>query len=241
MKRLLAGAILLAVFTGPAVAQDTLAAVPVVTLAEALERSARLDPDYVGALGTVESAEWGRRAARLAFILPSVSVGLDVTKYSSGFFNLGTGELQSTAVTARANANYELFSLRKLAELSRAGAALDAANADETRARFAAALLTEQEYYASSWCWTLPGRRSSCSGSAPRWKWPSSISDAGLDRTVRWMPRPWTPCPRPSCPSMMVPRLRWPWNRDRPGAPLVPMSAQPMPCCGRSGAIISRR
>ena len=148
MKRTLGGAMLLAALASPAAAQDTLAIAPVVTLAEALERSARLDPNYVGALGTVESAEWGRRAARLAFILPSVSVGLDVTKYSSGFFNLGTGELQSTSVTARADARYELFSLRKLAELSRSGAALDAANADETRARFAAALLTEQEYYA---------------------------------------------------------------------------------------------
>ena len=148
MKRTLGGAMLLAALASPAAAQDTLAIAPVVTLAEALERSARLDPNYVGALGAVESAEWGRRAARLAFILPSVSVGLDVTKYSSGFFNLGTGELQSTSVTARADARYELFSLRKLAELSRSGAALDAANADETRARFAAALLTEQEYYA---------------------------------------------------------------------------------------------
>ena len=148
MKRMFGGIVLLAVLSVPVAAQDTMAVTPVVTLAEALERSARLDPDYVGALGTVESAEWGRRAARLAFILPSVSVGLDVTKYSSGFFNLGTGELQSTSVTARADARYELFSLRKLAELSRAGAALDAANADEARARFAAALLTEQEYYA---------------------------------------------------------------------------------------------
>ncbi len=148
MKQLLGGMMLLVLVASPVAAQDTLSVSPVVTLAEALERSARLDPDYVGALGTVESAEWGRRAARLAFILPSVSVGVDMTKYSSGFFNLGTGELQSTSVTARADARYELFSLRKLAELSRAGAALDAANADETRARFAAALLTEQEYYA---------------------------------------------------------------------------------------------
>ena len=130
----------LAALAAPAVAQDTLGVVPVVTLAEALERSARLDPDYVGALGTVESAEWGRRAARLAFILPSVTAGLDVTKYSSGFFNLGTGELQSTAVTARVDARYELFSLRKLAELSRAGAALDAAVAGEARRTCCSAL-----------------------------------------------------------------------------------------------------
>lgn len=148
MRSRLAGVLLLATLAAPAAAQDTPGATPVVTLAEALERSARLDPDYVGALGTVESAEWGRRAARLAFILPSVTAGLDVTKYSSGFFNLGTGELQSTAVTARVDARYELFSLRKLAELSRAGAALDAAVAGEARARYAAALLTEQEYYA---------------------------------------------------------------------------------------------
>ena len=76
-----------------AAAQDSL---PVVTLAEAIERSARLDPDYVQALGQVDNAVWGRRVARLAFVLPSVTLSTDLSKYSSAFFNIGTGEPQSS-------------------------------------------------------------------------------------------------------------------------------------------------
>jgi len=130
----------------PAEAQgDTL---PVVTLADAIERASRFDPDYVFALGQVDNAEWGRRAARFAFVLPSVTLSTDLTKYSSAFFNIGTGEPQSTSATARVDARYELFSLRKLAELSRSGAELETARADELRARFAAALIAESDYYA---------------------------------------------------------------------------------------------
>ncbi|HLU68331.1 MAG TPA: TolC family protein [Kofleriaceae bacterium] len=126
-------------------ATDTL---PVVTLSEAIERASRFDPNYVLALGQVDNAAWGRRAARIAFVLPSISVSTDVTRYSSAFFNIGTGEPQSTSATARVDARYELFSLRKLAELSRTGAQLDVARADELRARFAAAFVTESDYYA---------------------------------------------------------------------------------------------
>ena len=61
--------------------------VPRISLAEALRRSARLDPDYVRALGQIDDAEWGRRAATLAFFVPSVELGLDETKYSQAFFN----------------------------------------------------------------------------------------------------------------------------------------------------------
>ena len=46
-------------------AQDTM---PVVTLAEALERATRFDPDYVAAAGQVDNAEWARRNAITAFI-----------------------------------------------------------------------------------------------------------------------------------------------------------------------------
>lgn len=123
---------------------DTL---PVVTLPQAIERAARLDANYVQALGNVSTAEWGRRAARIAFVLPSVSVSTDFTRYSSAFFNIGTGALQNKSVTARVDAQYELFSLRKLAELSRSGATLDAAHAQEQQARFAAAIVTESDYY----------------------------------------------------------------------------------------------
>jgi outer membrane protein TolC len=125
-------------------AQDTL---PRVTLNDALERATRLDPNYVQALGTVSTAEWGRRAAMLAFIIPSVDLQLDYSKYSTGFFNIGTLQQSSTSANFRATATYEIFSLRKFSEVGRSRAALEAAEAEGLQARFTAALLTESNYY----------------------------------------------------------------------------------------------
>ena len=122
--------------------------VPRITLAEALRRSARLDPDYVRALGQIEDAEWGRRAARLAFFVPSVELGLTETKYSQAFFNpADPATPTSTLVVGRASANYEVFSLRKFAELSRTKAEVETAEAGELEQRFLAALETESSYY----------------------------------------------------------------------------------------------
>jgi outer membrane protein TolC len=120
---------------------------PRVTLAEALQRATRLDPNYVRALGQIDNAEWGRRAARLAFILPSLTAELDATKYSAEFFNLGTGQPQSTAVNAGLAARYDVFSLRKVAALSLSGADLEAAQATELQQRFRTAFLVESDYY----------------------------------------------------------------------------------------------
>ena len=121
---------------------------PRVNLTEALRRAASLDPDYVRALGQIEDAEWGRRAARLAFILPSVEVGLDETKYNQAFFNpADPATPTSTLVVGRASASYEVFSLRKFAELSRTKAEVQAAEAGELEQRFQAALETEAAYY----------------------------------------------------------------------------------------------
>jgi outer membrane protein len=124
---------------------DTL---PRITLGEAIRRSARLDPDYVRALGQIENAEWGRRAAMLAFFVPSVELGLDQTEYSQGFFNpANPGSPTSTLVVGRATANYEVFSLRKFSELSRTKADIASAEAGELEQRFQAALETESSYY----------------------------------------------------------------------------------------------
>jgi outer membrane protein len=128
----------------PRAAPDTL---PVVTLAEAIRRATSLDPDYVRAVGQVDNAESGRRAARLAFIIPSLSVSTDATKYSTEFFNVGTGQLQSAAVNGRLNAGYELFSVRKFSDLTGAAAALEGAQAGELDQRFRTALLIESDYY----------------------------------------------------------------------------------------------
>jgi outer membrane protein len=122
--------------------------IPRVTLAEAIRRSSRFDPDYVRALGQIDNAEWGRRAAMLAFILPSIDLGLDQTKYSENFFNpADPSNPTSTLVVGRASANYEIFSLRKFSELARTKAELASAEAGELEQRFNAALETESSYY----------------------------------------------------------------------------------------------
>lgn len=121
--------------------------IPSVTLGEALQRATRLNPDYVQSLGRLGEAEWARTAARLAFLIPAVNLNLDATRYSSAFFNIGTGGDQQTSVVGTATASYELFSLRKITDLSRTSAELDQAAATEVQRRFNAALVTERAYY----------------------------------------------------------------------------------------------
>src|SRR3954462_6596159 len=122
--------------------------IPRISLGEAIKRSASLDPDYVQAVGQIENAEWGRRAAMLTFFVPSVNLGLDQTKYSQEFFNpANPANPTSTLVVGRASANYEIFSLRKFAEVSRTKADLACAEAGELEQRFRAALETESSYY----------------------------------------------------------------------------------------------
>ncbi|MEP7226095.1 MAG: TolC family protein [Gemmatimonadales bacterium] len=122
--------------------------IPRVTLAEAVRLSSRFDPDYVRAVGQIDNAEWGRRAAMLAFFVPSVNLSLDETKYSQSFFNpADPSNPTSTLVVARASANYEIFSLRKFTELSRSKADIASAEAGELEQRFNAALETESSYY----------------------------------------------------------------------------------------------
>jgi outer membrane protein TolC len=122
--------------------------IPRITLDEAISRAARLDPDYVRAVGQVDNAEWGRRAALATLVLPSVTATVEGTKYSTDFFNIGTGRPQSQAVNARLDAQYEIFSVRKFADLRRTGAELDSAQAGEVAQRFRTALQTESDYYA---------------------------------------------------------------------------------------------
>jgi outer membrane protein len=121
---------------------------PQVTLGQAIARATRLDPDYVRALGQVDNAEWGRRAALAVFVLPSLTASLDATKYSTEFFNIGTGRNQAEAVNATLQASYDLFSARKFTDLGRTRAELEGAQATELEQRFRTALFTEADYYA---------------------------------------------------------------------------------------------
>src|SRR3954451_25471986 len=121
--------------------------VPRITLDEAIRRSTRLDPDYVRALGQMDDAEWGRRAAVLAFVLPSVQVGLDETKYNQAFFNpANPANPTSTLVVGRASAQYQI-SFRNFSELSRTRAEIASADAGEVEQRYKSALETESSYY----------------------------------------------------------------------------------------------
>ena len=140
--------LLLALQAVPAQPDTVPASIPRITLAEAVRRSSQFDPDYVRALGQIDNAEWGRRAAMLAFFIPSIDLGLDQTKYSESFFNpADPANPTSTLVVGRASANYEIFSLRKFAELSRTKAEIASAEAGELEQRFNAALETESSYY----------------------------------------------------------------------------------------------
>jgi outer membrane protein len=130
--------------TSPAL-QDT---VPVVTLTEALEQSVRLDPDYVAALGQLENAEWGRRAARLVFLLPTVSASGDYSEFSSSQFNVGIGQQANASSRVSLDARYEIFTGgRKLNTARQSDALLEASRANELGERFLAALETERDYY----------------------------------------------------------------------------------------------
>jgi len=124
------------------------AAPPRVTLDQAINRATRLDPNYVRALGQVDNAEWGRRAALAVFVLPSLTASLDATKYSTEFFNIGTNRNQAEAVNATLEARYDLFNARKLTDLGRTRAELESAQAGELEQRFRTALLVESDYYA---------------------------------------------------------------------------------------------
>lgn len=139
-------ALLVALQGGVSPSQDSM---PQVTLTEALQRAAQLDPNYVSALGQVDNAVWGRRNAFAAFILPAITLQADAVHSNPPGFNFVTFQPQADAVTAQVTARYDLFTGGgKLAELSRSGAALESARASELRQRFQTAFDTESDYYA---------------------------------------------------------------------------------------------
>lgn len=124
---------------------DTL---PVVTLGEALERSARVDPAYIAAVGQMEQAEWARRAARLVFVLPTLSATADYSEFTTSQFNVGLGSQASASSSMGLSARYELFTGgRKLNTARQADAELESSRAGEVGARFLLALQTERDYY----------------------------------------------------------------------------------------------
>jgi outer membrane protein len=129
-------------------AQAPTDSLPQVTLVEALQRAARLDPNYVAALGQVDNAVWARRSAFSVFVLPSITLATTATRSNPPFFNFGTLRPEKNSVQASITASYDLFTGgQKFAELSRSGAALESAHAGELQQRFITALFTESDYY----------------------------------------------------------------------------------------------
>lgn len=121
---------------------------PLVTLEEALRRGTALDPSYVQALGSVRDAAWQRRAAMLAFFVPSVTVQTSAQWFSSETFNIGTGQLTSRIVQAQATASLDLFrGGQHVFDLQRRRAEFEGAEASELESRFRTALFIEADFY----------------------------------------------------------------------------------------------
>ena len=134
---------------GAAPAQAPADTLPVITLAEALRQAVQVDPSYVQVVGTLENAEWARRAALLVFVLPNVNTTADYQELSTSQFNIGTGRPANAISRASIDARYELFTGgRKLQGSRQAAAELEAARAGELGGRFLSALNTERDYYA---------------------------------------------------------------------------------------------
>ncbi len=122
---------------------------PRVTLADAIARATRLDPNYIRAIGSVGNAAWARRSTLTSLVLPSLNLSTDYLNCSPACFNLGTGQPAQVIYSARADARFELFTGgRKLADLRRVTAELEMAKATEIQAKFLTALGTEADYYA---------------------------------------------------------------------------------------------
>ncbi|MEE8487633.1 MAG: TolC family protein, partial [Gemmatimonadota bacterium] len=122
--------------------------IPVVSLAEALESAAHVDPNYVAALRQVGDAAWVRRSAWSAFLLPSVNFQWSLSQFSPEQFNIGTNAVTDRLTTYALSGSYDVFrGGAKFHELAGAGAAVDGAAAGELRARYQTALATESDYY----------------------------------------------------------------------------------------------
>jgi hypothetical protein len=119
-----------------------------VTLAQALRLAANVDPNYVAALRQVGDADWVRRQAWMAFIIPSADFRWSWNRFSSPQFNLGTGDLADELTTATLGARYDLFTGgARIYDMQGSAARVDGARAGELQARFETALGTEADYY----------------------------------------------------------------------------------------------
>jgi outer membrane protein TolC len=119
-----------------------------VTLEEALERAAGVDPDYIAAMRGIVDAKWQQRAAYTVFIVPATTLQLVRTHSNVDFFNIGTGGLTNKITQAQADLRLNVFSGgSKIYDVAATGAGVAGAEANEIEAKFQTALLTESDYY----------------------------------------------------------------------------------------------
>jgi len=120
----------------------------VVTLEDAIRRATRFDPAYIRALGRINNAEWSRTAAITQFVVPAIEATGSFSKFSSDFFNIGTGEPSAQIVQAALQGNLTLFDgFGRISELNRSNADVDASIAGEVLQLYQTALDTETDYY----------------------------------------------------------------------------------------------
>jgi len=149
--------LMLLLASGPARAQDPVSEIQsayedapeiTVSLSEALNRAAGVDPDYVAALRRVGDSEWVRRSAWSAFLLPVIDFRWSWSKYSSPQFNIGTGEETDQLTQFGLVGSYTLFNGGgRIFDMKAANAGVDQAEAGERQQRFLTALGTEADYY----------------------------------------------------------------------------------------------
>src|SRR2546428_12542439 len=89
-----------------------------ITLREALQRAAQLDPSYVAALGQVDNAVWARRNAFAVFVLPSLTMNVNQQHTDpAGFFFTHSLLRPKTTRAAPPNPRHDPFTGRpKVAE-----------------------------------------------------------------------------------------------------------------------------
>jgi outer membrane protein TolC len=135
----------------PAAAQDPATAatsLEVVTLNDAIRRATRFDPEYIRALGRINNAKWSRTAAITQFVVPAIEATGSYSKFSSDFFNIGTGEPSAQIVQAAVRGDLTLFDgFGRISELNRSNADVDASVAGEVLQLYQTALDTETDYY----------------------------------------------------------------------------------------------
>ncbi len=121
-----------------------------VTLDEALQLAAAVDPLVVSAASNASMARADRLQARGA-LLPSLSANGVYGNSSNQRFDQASGRLVSQSYTNQLQASYEVFSGgRKLAQLRSAGAGVAAAEAREREQAFGSAYRTKLTFYAAA-------------------------------------------------------------------------------------------